>query len=110
MLNGFLVTGPRAVSEPGALMDGALNFWVSVGAQTHEHPAVPLFFLVGPVRISGVDCYWIPCVCASRQYELIGNADNARMSAHGADLVSLTDPTLLLFGSAALTPMIKEGG
>jgi hypothetical protein len=36
-----------------------------------------------------------------RQYELIGNIDNARVSAHGVDLVSLTDPTLLLFGSAA---------
>jgi hypothetical protein len=36
-----------------------------------------------------------------RQYELIGNADNARVSAHGVGLVSLTDPTLLLFGSAA---------
>jgi hypothetical protein len=36
-----------------------------------------------------------------RQYELIGNVDNARVSAHGVDLVSLTDPTLLLFGSTA---------
>jgi hypothetical protein len=44
-----------------------------------------------------------------RQYELVGNADNARMSAHGVDLVSLTEPTLLLFRSAALTPMIKGG-
>jgi hypothetical protein len=49
------------------------------------------------------------CVRVLRQYELIGNADNARVSAHGVDLVSLTDPTLLLFGSAALTPMIKGG-
>jgi hypothetical protein len=48
-------------------------------------------------------------VRALRQYELIGNADNARVSAHRVDLVSLTDPTLLLFGSAALTPMIKGG-
>jgi hypothetical protein len=32
-----------------------------------------------------------------------------RVSAHGADLVSLTDLTLLLFGSAALTPVIKGG-
>jgi hypothetical protein len=37
-----------------------------------------------------------------RQYELIGNVDNARVSAHGVDLVSLTDPTLLLFGSTAM--------
>jgi hypothetical protein len=44
-----------------------------------------------------------------RQYELIGNADKTRVSAHGVDLVSLTDPTLLLFGSTALTPMIKGG-
>jgi hypothetical protein len=40
-------------------------------------------------------------VRAFRQYELIGNADNARVSAHGVDLVSLTDPTLLKFGSTA---------
>jgi hypothetical protein len=39
------------------------------------------------------------CVRVLRQYELIGNVDNARVSAHGVDLVSLTDPTLLLFGS-----------
>jgi hypothetical protein len=44
-----------------------------------------------------------------RQCELNGNADNARVSAHGVDLVSLTDPTLLSFGSAALTPVIKGG-
>jgi hypothetical protein len=37
-----------------------------------------------------------------RQHELIGNVDNARVSAHEVDLVSLTDPTLLLFGSTAL--------
>jgi hypothetical protein len=43
-----------------------------------------------------------------RQYELIGNVDNARVSAHGVDLVSLTDPTLLLFGSTA--PSLAGGG
>jgi hypothetical protein len=48
-------------------------------------------------------------VRALHQYELNGNADNAHVSAHGVDLVSLTDPTLLLFGSAVLTPMIKGG-
>jgi hypothetical protein len=36
-----------------------------------------------------------------RQYKLIGNVYNARVLAHGVDLVSLTDPTLLLFGSTA---------
>jgi hypothetical protein len=43
-----------------------------------------------------------------RQYELIGNVDNARVSAHRVDLVSLTDPTLLLFGSAATCPGCEE--
>jgi hypothetical protein len=57
----------------------------------------------------GVDCCWMLHVRVLRQYELIGNADNARVSAHGVDLVSLTDPTLLLFGSAVLTPVIKGG-
>jgi hypothetical protein len=47
----------------------------------------------------GGDCHWMLCVRALRQHELIGDADNARVSAHGVDLVSLTDPTLLLFGS-----------
>jgi hypothetical protein len=41
------------------------------------------------------------CVRELRQHKLNGNADNSRVSAHGVDLVSLTDPTLLLFRSAA---------
>jgi hypothetical protein len=49
----------------------------------------------------GVDCHWMSHVRASRQHKLIGDADNARMSAHGVDPFSLTDPTLLSFGSAA---------
>jgi hypothetical protein len=44
-----------------------------------------------------------------RQYELIGNVDNARVSSHGVDLVSLTDPTLLLFGSTALSSALMKG-
>jgi hypothetical protein len=45
-------------------------------------------------------------VRALRQYELNGNVDNARVSAHGVDLVSLTDPTPLLFGSAAMALLL----
>jgi hypothetical protein len=43
-----------------------------------------------------------------RQYELIGNVDDARVSAHSVDLVSLTDPTLLLFGSTARSNIFFE--
>jgi hypothetical protein len=62
---------------------------------------------VGSRRITW--CRLLLDVRVLRQHKLNGNADNARVSAHGVDLVSLTDPALLLFGSAALTPVIKGG-
>jgi hypothetical protein len=35
----------------------------------------------------GVNCCWMPHVCALRQCKLVGDADNAHMSAHRVDPV-----------------------
>jgi hypothetical protein len=47
---------------------------------------------------------------ALRQCKLVGNADNARVSAHGVDLVSLTDPTSAVVRVCCMPDKNNEAG
>jgi hypothetical protein len=58
----------------------------------------------------GVDCCWTLHAHASRQHKFIGDALQTTRACQRTELIwsSLTDSILLLFGSAAFTPVIKQ--